>query len=65
MQVRKSVAKDIVTQMSAEAQLIVTKQSLLYKLWPTIFVDLVKEAVVDMNDLETYTKQEYKKFEET
>ncbi|CAK8673266.1 unnamed protein product [Clavelina lepadiformis] len=65
VQVRKSVAKDIVTQISAEAQLIVTKQSLLYKLWPTIFVDLVKEAVVDMNDLETYTKQEYKKFEET
>uniref|UniRef100_H2YWU8 Leucine-rich repeat-containing protein 49 n=1 Tax=Ciona savignyi TaxID=51511 RepID=H2YWU8_CIOSA len=60
---RADVARDQVFRLKKDVGVIASKQSMLTKLWPEIFVDLVKEAVLDMFNTEDYIKREVKAFE--
>nr|XP_026691632.1 leucine-rich repeat-containing protein 49 isoform X2 [Ciona intestinalis] len=60
---RAEVARDIVRTLKKDVGVIASKQSMLTKLWPEIFVDLIKEAVLDMYSMEEYVKREVKAFE--
>uniref|UniRef100_F7AWU8 Leucine-rich repeat-containing protein 49 n=1 Tax=Ciona intestinalis TaxID=7719 RepID=F7AWU8_CIOIN len=53
---RAEVARDIVRTLKKDVGVIASKQSMLTKLWPEIFVDLIKEAVLDMYSMEEYVK---------
>ena len=58
------MAKSLVADLSKQASIIADKQARLHEMWPSIFVDIVKEAVVDMWDLEGYVKKQQKQFDE-
>jgi len=60
---RKAVARETLEKLKTETVAIATKKSLLLKQWPLIFIEMVKDAVVDMSDLNEYIRTEGLKFE--
>ena len=61
---RKNVVDELVTKLSKEASMIAEKRARLLAMWPSIFVEMIKDAVMDMWDLETYVKRQQKRFDE-
>jgi len=53
-----------VAKLSQEASKIAQKRARLLELWPNIFVEMVKDAVVEMWDMEAYVKRQQKLFDE-
>lgn len=60
---RKVVARETLEKLKVDTVAIANKKSSLLKQWPVIFIEMVKDAVVDMNDLNQYIRTEGLKFE--
>ena len=53
------------SKLSQEASKIAEKRARLLDHWPNIFVEMVKDAVVEMWDMEAYVKRQQKLFDES
>ena len=55
-QVRDSVAGDFVDELFADVVAMSTKQNVFHRLWPRIFMEMVAEAALEMDDLEAFVR---------
>ncbi|XP_039247588.2 leucine-rich repeat-containing protein 49-like [Styela clava] len=62
---RKQLAQDLVKEICDEAVIIERKHAALGKLWPSIFIEMIKESVTEMWDKEKYMKEHYEVLFET
>jgi len=60
---RKDVSHELVERLTKEAVDIAAKQTRLHAIWPYIFIEMVKDAVLDMTDLDAYIRETGKEFE--
>ena len=61
--IRRLVARETLDKLKVDTVAIANKKAILLKQWPLIFIEMVKEAVVDMHDLNQYIRTEGGKFE--
>lgn len=56
MKDRKDFCQTYIQELMKEAADINMKHEALQKLWPQVFIELVRDAVMDIRNKESYTK---------